>query len=469
MIRPTGRRSAGARRDPERPRAQYDQPRTLPILLLGILLGTIMLAPVSAHHTPPHTKRQLKQRYTKRQSNALFEQRFVRTIVVRGAGGPVANGNGLRAAVAAAPGNSPSERSLVLVEPGIYDLNGTPLTMKPFVSLAGAGRGTTILRCACGNIVQNAAHVVSLAADSELRSITVENRGNNSFDVLFGVVQDDVVGTSRIADARIVVSNALVSGTGIWTDGGRLTLEDVAVEASGTAANYYGVWALGDAELEIDDVEVAIEGGGTSYGIKVESVPADIRDADVRVENGGTNFGVFTHDAEVSLLDVRAQVGGGFLNHAVHNQGGQATVLMDGVEALAVGGGATYAGVHNLGAKSVTILNSFLHAKGETAYALLNELPGSGIFVTEVDHSKLLADGSAAERGVASHTAGGSYTVRINNSEIRTAQFGATVEETANFTVTVGGTHLHGGDTVGGVTCAGVWNEGYTFSASACL
>ena len=62
---------------------------------------------------------------------------------VRGDRTPAENGAALRAALASITDASPTRPYVVQLAPGVYELGGTTLAMKPHVSIAGAGADAT--------------------------------------------------------------------------------------------------------------------------------------------------------------------------------------------------------------------------------------------------------------------------------------------------------------------------------------
>jgi hypothetical protein len=70
---------------------------------------------------------------------------FARTVIVA-PGGPdaLSNGLALRNALAGITSASATNPFLLKIEPGVYDLGSTPLSLKPFVDLEGSGQGVTL-------------------------------------------------------------------------------------------------------------------------------------------------------------------------------------------------------------------------------------------------------------------------------------------------------------------------------------
>src|SRR5207248_1993696 len=123
-------------------------------------------------------------------------------------------------------------------------------------------------------------------------------------------------------------------------------------------------------------------------------------------------------------------------------------------------------GVYNTGSSSPTMTDVIATASGAST--------GLDIGVFNQESSAILegvtAKGSGASNnyGVWNTASTGSYTVKINHSQI-TGSTG-TVLNDSHFTTLIGGSLLDGVAPSGGgtLTCAGVWDGAYAFHASTC-
>jgi hypothetical protein len=145
---------------------------------------------------------------------------------------------------------------------------------------------------------------------------------------------------------------------------------------------------------------------------------------------------VYNNASSPTMRDVTASASGGTNSYGVYNNSSSPT--MTGVTASASGGTDSY-GVYNNNASSPTIQNSVL-----------------------------IASGGTSNYGIRNLALSGSYTVTVNNCQVTGSS--TTIYNDDNFTTLVGASLLSGGP-VGGsgtVTCAGVYDETYTWSDSAC-
>lgn len=97
-------------------------------------------------------------------------------------GDPIGNGAALLAAMAKLTDAGPTKPYLLRLEPGLYDLGSGSLPMRPYVDVEGSGMETTTVTAAgkaslSGGTVLGADH-------SELRSLSVENRGGPNLDAI---------------------------------------------------------------------------------------------------------------------------------------------------------------------------------------------------------------------------------------------------------------------------------------------
>jgi hypothetical protein len=151
---------------------------------------------------------------------------------VRGDRSPAENGQALRSAVASITDASLDKPYAIQLAPGVYDLGGTTLAMKPDVSIVGAGRDATRIIGDQGQDEEHQALVVG-ANRTVLRDITVANR----------------------SDARTIFHNVMaVQG------GARMRIEDAVLEVY-TATRGYVLVAMGGSSVDVSDSRLTSESG----------------------------------------------------------------------------------------------------------------------------------------------------------------------------------------------------------------
>jgi len=294
---------------------------------------------------------------------------YVRTIVVSPVvGNATASGTALINALSGISGNSATNPFLLKIEPGIYDLGASALTMKPNVDIEGSGENTTFIVASRGSTTNNvsAAAIVS-AASAELRQLTVSNTAPGT-----------------------IVGMAFFSGS-LAT---RLT--HVTLNSTGATGTSMGLFATFNTTLSVDRATImATATGGTS---------------------GATGIH-FSTGAKVSVLNSRVTatgVGGTGTNAGVSVIDVDAVATINGCTIIATGTGSANNGV-TVGNGTATITNSTLQADTNSVRSAL--FTGtSSTSVAHVSHSRLLAFSTTSSQK--SVTRGSNSTVRVATSEI---------------------------------------------------
>jgi hypothetical protein len=137
---------------------------------------------------------------------------------------------------------------------------------------------------------------------------------------------------------------------------------------------------------------------------------------------------------------------------------------MTDVTASALGEADANYGVAN-SSSSPTMTNVTASASGGPHY---NNGVDNWASSPTINNSVISASGGTENYGIYNDAASGTYTVRVNNSTISGVT--NTIYNDTEFTVRVGASQLSGGaiSSGGTVTCAGVYDETYTFYASTC-
>jgi hypothetical protein len=167
-----------------------------------------------------------------------------------------------------------------------------------------------------------------------------------------------------------------------------------------------------------------------------------------------------SNNAEVRFLTVE-NTGGDMYAVAVFNPG-TVSLRFTHVTATALGGTNFSMGMYNYYLSSVTMMDFTISASGgNNSYGVYNYQSSSVMKDVTVS-----ASGGSNNYGIYNSGGEGPYTVEVNNSQITGGT--NTIYTTGPFTVRIGASLLSGGATSGTMTCAGVYDENYTFYPSTC-
>jgi hypothetical protein len=197
-------------------------------------------------------------------SSRQLQRAYVRTVVVSPRATPAASGTALKNAVAGITGASATNRFLLRIEPGVYDLGSSKLQMQSFVDIEGSGIGATVIRRSGGADWFDG--TVAGATNSELRMLTVESTGGGTQAVAI-VAQD--INPFSVRRVEAIASGApdnaaiLVHGDGAHAD-----LYASTFTATG-GTNAYGVYYSGGCSATMNLVDVNVSGAsGDNWGVR---------------------------------------------------------------------------------------------------------------------------------------------------------------------------------------------------------
>jgi hypothetical protein len=306
------------------------------------------------------------------------------------------------------------------------------------------------------------------------------------------------------------VSTVLVGPVGTATQNGTALLNAMAGITTASSTNPYllkiepGIYDIGTSSLQMKQY-VDVEGSGenttvitghidsNTSGVLQGASHAEIRFLTVQNTGGGTYaIAIYNTSASPKITNVTASAsGGGVVHTGVHNEGvyneSSSSPTMTNVTISASGATTNY-GVLNY-SSSPTMTNGTISASGgggSANYGVFNNISNS-----TMTNGTVTASGgtSSINNGVWNHSSSptmtnvtisasgtttygvasdGSGTIMINNSVI--IGLTMTIYNDINTTTRVGNSKLAGGpvSTSGTTTCAGVYDENYTFYASTC-
>ena len=311
---------------------------------------------------------------------------------------------------------------LLKIMPGVYDIGSSSLQMQSYVDMEGSGENTTKIT---GNIDSVVSGIVLGASNAEIRFLMVENTGTGNYKI------------------------------SIFNNNNSPKITNVTVAASGSDENY-GVYNYYSSPA-MTNVTAAAYGSNENYGVyNYYSSPAMIN-MTAGASGGINNHGVLNYASSSVMTNVTATASGGIDSRGITNDASSSPVMMD-VTATASSATVNYGIYNNTSSPTMTNLTATASG-GITNYGVYNNT--SSPTMTNVTAT---AASGINNYGVFSLSSG---TVRIDQSVIKAT---TTIYNGAGVTTYVGGTRLDGGavSNAGTLRCAGMYDETYTFSASAC-
>jgi len=216
----------------------------------------------------------------------------IRTVLVSPTpGNSVASGTTLRNALAAIPSPTSTDRWLVKIEPGIYDIGSTSLQMRSWVDMEGSGIGVTTIH---GSVDMPYLGTINGADNAELRLLTVEAASANAIAM-----------SNTSVSPRLYRVKFTASGLGAWgirNFGAAPLIEEceiIATSSGGTGSATYGVvfrdYAYSGARSSILRSKISASFGATNYGVYMQDgqTVTLIRDSQVTVNGGATTYGIY--------------------------------------------------------------------------------------------------------------------------------------------------------------------------------
>ncbi len=334
------------------------------------------------------------------------EPAYARTVVVGPVGDAAANGAALLAAVAALPTPATPEGAWqIRIEPGTYDLGTASLVMKPWLSVAGAGREATVItsaRC-CGETDALYGTVVA-AAGTELSDLTVLN----TCDPTVADQQSAAVSSSQTGAVfrrlRVYGFGTAEYEHGLVSTGADAVIEQVVAAGGSPSAEFgCGVTVAGANSFLLD-----VSATGTHTGLRILRTSSHVLRGSFLAMGGGLPgiglIGIELEGADVEIADATA----------------------DGATAVSA---AAYTASGNLTLSRVTANGAVVGRAN----------PGNTLKLV-LEHSRVDSSGATLDIGA-------------------NVLAGVAASQLAGGPMVVGG---------GAVACAGVWDESWTFSANVC-
>ena len=193
------------------------------------------------------------------QESSAFQQKYNNVVVVAKSGGDYTTIGATLAAISA----SAADRYLIWVAPGTYTES---VTMEPYVDIQGAGEVVTKITYG-GSGTWNLGTVIG-ADNAELRFLTVENTGGNTYAVAIY----NGSASPRITHVTCVASGGTTTTYGVRNITGSPVMTNVSVSVSGSATGI-GIYNGTSSAPELTHVTVSASDASNNYGIWSETPP----------------------------------------------------------------------------------------------------------------------------------------------------------------------------------------------------
>ncbi len=332
-------------------------------------------------------------------------------------GNPIDSGTALRNALAGIASPSTTNRWLVKVEPGIYDMGNVSLQMRSWVDIEGSGIGMTIIT---GSPLGLSATVHG-ANNSELRLLTVE---------AVGTANPDVIAMANYDGASPRIYRVKLSAVGQFPRGMR---------------NFNAAPLIEECEIQATSTSTT---STDSYGVVFAGFPptagrSSILRTRIAASGARTNYGVFMTNSQslTEIRDSRIDATGGVSTHGIYavpspNWQSQETLQIRNTEISSSGGSTASYGIN---------------------------LDGGAWMSLSIQVSKVWGNGSPTAYGI--RNTGPGATILQGASIV-----GATQTVLAMGNASIASTNLNGGPVTaaGWLGCAGVWDEAAVFYAQTC-
>ena len=241
----------------------------------------------------------------------------IRTVLVSPVpGNPVASGTALQNALAGISSPSDTNRWLLKIEPGVYDLQSGSLQMRPWVDVEGSGIGLTTIRSSTTTIIG--------ASNTELRMLTVEAIGNpvgNPGNTIIAMFNENA--NPRVYRVKFVTQTTNSEAWGMRNFSSAPKIEECEFNVSGGIFVVHGVTFVNfistGARSSILRSRIAVSGQGTNYGVYMigGQTLTEMQSTRIDVVGGVATYGIFSSPGgwqgseALSLRDVVISSAGG--------------------------------------------------------------------------------------------------------------------------------------------------------------
>lgn len=192
---------------------------------------------------------------------------------------------------------SATNRCLLKIMPGIYNLGGGSIETRQYVDVEGSGENVTLIK--------SNALVVSCSDNVEVRFLTVESTGGTSISNAISVA-----GSAKLTHVTAKASDGVDHNIGIWILSGSPFITDVTVELQDDFAKNWGIYVdtIGNTVV-MSNVMITVGNGHFNYAIGIFNGKAVMNNVTTTVYGGpnsypGTNsYGIWNQGGAMSITN----------------------------------------------------------------------------------------------------------------------------------------------------------------------
>ncbi|MCP4679379.1 MAG: hypothetical protein GY854_28595, partial [Deltaproteobacteria bacterium] len=281
--------------------------------------------------------------------DAEYLSRYRRTIVVSPVGDDSANGDALLAALSSITDASSTNRYLISIEPGTYELReaggaAPALELKEWIDVAGSTQEATRI-VSCGSEDPGSGTVVG-QANTGLRDVTVENTGTcGTYSVAIGSYSP---GLARYTKVTAVAASPTFAYA-FSSQSSSVQLTSVTARATSTGSgSAFGIRNVDTTATIVDTVSEAISDAGTATGLSQDNASTQIRGGSFSAtilsgSAAGNAHGLRLSKTKHSLHNVKVSATGGASTRGILIESADVNVFAGAIAAM--GQGAEVEGV----------------------------------------------------------------------------------------------------------------------------
>lgn len=205
-----------------------------------------------------------------------------RTVVISPNGTPLQNGTALLSALAtiSAANPSPDNPYLVKLEPGAYDLGNLALVLPPYTDLEGSGEGMSVISSTVNTTNASAPKtgLVVASSDNEIRFVRLANPANGNY--MTAIFVTDSAATLRLLHVTALASGGNGSASGLYNNGGSVTVEDSTLVGTDSAGQNYGLANANGGSVVVKNSTLMGRNGGSQnvglFNYNLSNLPTSI-------------------------------------------------------------------------------------------------------------------------------------------------------------------------------------------------